>query len=135
MAKHNEIGRIGEEIAAKWLANKGFSIIKLNYLKKYGEIDIVTRGTDQIIHFVEVKTVSYETKQYLNNAVSHGTWRPEENVHREKQLRLSRAIQVWILENGYTGKWQIDIISVRLVSNEKLCRIKYIENVIFECFM
>ncbi len=135
MAKHNEIGRTGEEIASKWLANKGFLIIKSNYLKKWGEIDIVARGTDEIIHFVEVKTVSYETKQYLENAVSHGTWRPEENVHHKKQLRLSRAIQTWILENNYSGKWQIDIIALRLVSHERYCRIKYIENVIFECFM
>lgn len=139
MAKHNEIGRIGEDITAKWLKSKGFSIIELNYNKKWGEIDIVahlsvrqTGGTDKKVHFIEVKSVSYETKSDLERAVSHGTYRPEENVHKDKQDRLKRAIQTWLLENKYEGEWQIDIITVRMVPCEKLARIKMIDNVVFE---
>ncbi len=132
MAKHNEVGRIGEDIAAKWLIKRNFSVIQQNYLKKWGEIDIVARGTDEKVHFVEVKSVSYETKEDLQCAVSHGTWRPEENVHTQKQKRLSRAIQTWLLDNKYCEKWQIDIITIRIVPREKYCRLKFIENVIFE---
>ena len=117
MAKHNEIGKLGEGLAVKWLTDKGYSILKRNYLKKYGEIDIVARETDKI-HFVEVKSVSYETKVDMENAVSRGTWRPEENVHFAKQQRLSRVIEVWLSENNYKGSWQIDILSVRIVPRE-----------------
>lgn len=51
------IGRLGEEIAVKYLKNKGFLIITQNYLKKCGEIDIIAQK-GKILHFVEVKTVS-----------------------------------------------------------------------------
>lgn len=131
--KKNEIGAYGEEIACKYLKNKGFSIISQNYLKKWGEIDVVARETDQnrqILHFVEVKTVSYETKRQLNDAVSHGTWRPEENVHSKKLQRLHRAVESWLIEHDYQGDWQIDVVAVRLVVAEKYASIKILENVI-----
>ena len=132
MAKHNEIGKIGEQIAENWLIQKGFTIVERNYLRKWGEIDIVSCETTGKIHFVEVKTVSYETKAYLEYAVSCGTWRPEENVHRDKQQRLSRAIQTWLLDHKYNEEWQIDIIAIRMVPREKYCLVKYVDNVIFD---
>lgn len=131
MAKHNEIGKLGEKLAAKWLIGKGYSIVTQNYLKKYGEIDIVARETD-VIHFVEVKSVSYETKADMEDAVSRGTWRPEENVHFAKQQRLSRVIEVWLSENNYKGEWQIDILSVRIVPRERIARFYLLDNIIFE---
>ncbi len=132
MARHNEIGKIGEQVAQKWLKTKGFTIKDINYRKKYGEIDIVARGTTGKVHFVEVKTVSYETKQDLELAVLRGTYRPEDNVHFHKQQRFSRVIESWILENDYSGEWQIDIVTVRMVPREKYAQVKFIENVIFE---
>lgn len=132
MAKHNEIGKIGEDIASDWLVKKGFSIIERNYLKKWGEIDIVAHETNGKVHFVEVKTVSYETRDDLKRAVSYGTWRPEENVHKSKQQRLSRAIQSWLIEHPECDTWQIDIIAVRIIPDEKYAKVYYLENVIFE---
>ena len=138
MARHNEIGRIGEDIATQWLKKSGFSIVDRNYNRKWGEIDIVARlpaqsgGTNGEIHFVEVKSVSYETRMELNLAVSRGTWRPEENVHKNKQDRLKRAIQTWLLEAHYAGKWQIDVVTIRMVPREKHAKVKMLENVVFE---
>ena len=128
-AKNKEIGKIGEDIAENYLKNKGFDILCRNYLKKWGEIDIVTRRTDKI-HFIEVKTVSYETKQDLKQAVTHGTWRPEENVHAYKLRKLSRAIESWLMENNCDLDWQIDVMAVRIVPREKYATVKYIPNVI-----
>lgn len=125
----NQIGAYGEEIAAKYLKNKGFSILDRNYLKKWGEIDLVARGTNGI-HFVEVKTVSHETKSALQAAVSRGTWRPEENAHPQKLRRLHRAIETWISEQSYEGDWQIDVIAVRVVPREKYATAKYLPNII-----
>ncbi len=131
MARHNEIGKIGEDVAAEWLKRGGYDIIERNYLKKFGEIDIVARETG-IIHFIEVKTVSYETTTDLNDAVYHETYRPEENVHKDKIKRLKRVIEVWLFERKYKGKFQIDIVTVRLVTREKYARVKMIANVVFE---
>lgn len=132
MARHNEIGRIGEDIASKWLSSKGFVIIERNYLKKWGEIDIVARETGGIVHFVEVKTVSYETRSKFEYAVSHETWRPEENVHHNKIMRMKRSIETWLTEKNYQGEWEIDVLAVRLVPHERFARVKFIKNVVFE---
>jgi putative endonuclease len=126
---HKQVGDLGEDIAENYLKNKGFLIIARNYLKKWGEIDIVTREND-IIHFVEVKTVSYETKYDLNLAVSRGTWRPEENVHPWKIKKLNRTIESWLIENSFDGDWQIDVVAVRIVPREKFASVSVIENVI-----
>jgi len=130
---HNkDIGQLGEELGAKYLESKGFSVLQINYLKKWGEIDIVSRETSGKVHFVEVKTVSYETKEQLDQAVTRRTWRPEENVHRTKLERLGRAIETWILENKYKGEWQIDVLAVRIVPRERFASVKLIPNVILD---
>ena len=132
MARHNKIGEIGEEIAAKWLKSKGFQIVEVNYRKKWGEIDIVARERSGNLHFIEVKSVSYETRSILNKLLSHETWRPEENVHRNKVLRLKRTVKSWLIEQKYRGDWQIDVLSVRLVPHEKYSTVEFMENVIFD---
>lgn len=131
MAKHNEIGKIGENIVTKWLESQNYRIIERNYLKKWGEVDIVASKNSRM-HFVEVKSVSYETREMLEYAVSHETWRPEENVHREKLKRLGRAIETWLSERRYTGAWQIDVLTVCIVPRERFARVKLIDNVILD---
>ena len=128
MARHNEIGKIGEEIATKWLVQNGLIILQRNYLKKWGEIDIVARETNKI-HFVEVKSVSHETIEALNWNVSRGTYRPEENIHQNKKRRLARAIETWLMENKHTDNFQIDVVTVRMVPREKYAKVKFIENI------
>lgn len=123
------VGRMGEQITANYLKNKNFEVLAMNYLKKWGEIDIVARKTNKI-HFVEVKTVSYETKELLNESVARRTWRPEENVHAYKIKKLNRAIESWLMENNCDLEWQIDVVAVRIVSREKYATIKYIPNII-----
>jgi len=114
MAKHNAIGKMGEDIASKWLVSRGYSIIERNYLKKYGEIDIVARETDSI-HFIEVKSVSYGTKTDLYHSISHETWRPEENVHHDKVKRFKNVIETW-----------------GIVVSEKFAQVDFLDDVILE---
>lgn len=51
------LGTKGETIAAKFLQNKGYKILKKNFASKLGEIDIIAKQ-DETIVFVEVKTRS-----------------------------------------------------------------------------
>ena len=128
--KKNEIGAYGEEIVKIHLINKGFSVLDTNYLKKWGEIDLIAEKQGKI-HIVEVKTVSYETKTALKRAVSYGTWRPEENVTPAKILKMNRAIESWLHENNrQDSSWQIDVAAVRVVPREKYGTIKYLPNII-----
>ncbi|HEY0964619.1 MAG TPA: YraN family protein [Candidatus Paceibacterota bacterium] len=131
----NKIGAMGEAVAALYTKRHGLALVETNYLKKWGEIDLVTSEITKngpIMHFIEVKTVSYGTRADLNKAVSYGTWRPEENVHPQKIARLNRAIESWIVEHNYEGAWQIDVCAVRIVPHEKYATVKYIPNIILD---
>lgn len=126
------VGGLGEDIASKFLVNKGFEIVERNYRKKFGEIDIVSRK-EEIIHFVEVKTVSRDNlKDPISQAEHKDTFRPEDNVHLWKIKRLSRAIQVYLAEHklGEETCWQFDVVTVLLDVKNKIARVKILEDVI-----
>ncbi len=121
-------GNLGESVACEYLIRLGYSILERNFWKKFGEIDIVALK-DGKIHFVEVKTVTHETKRGLEWAVTHETWRPEELVHKFKFHQIEKALQAWVLENRWEGEWQIDVVALRLVPRETFASVNFIENV------
>ena len=130
MAKHNEIGSIGEGLVTKYLENKGFFVIDRNYRKKWGELDIVAQK-DGVVHFIEVKTVSRKSyagkfEQEINN------YRPEDNMHPWKLQRLRRAIQTYLLEKYRSNEpsWQFDLICVFVDQERRVAKVKFIENLI-----
>lgn len=123
-------GAVGEGLAVKYLQQQGYTILNTNYWKKWGELDIVTKKGDQV-HFIEVKTVSYETKKDLEWAVTHETWRPEELVTHRKLRQIEKALETWISENKYPGEWQIDVVTVRIVPRETYCTVNLLKNVTF----
>jgi Holliday junction resolvase-like predicted endonuclease len=61
ITEKRKTGNLGEDIAAMFLMKHGFGIIERNYLRKWGEIDIVAKKGG-VLHFVEVKTVSCGTR-------------------------------------------------------------------------
>ena len=120
--KKRETGDIGEGVVSKYLVNKGFSVIEHNYWRPWGEIDIIAEK-DAKIRFIEVKTVSRVTKTGL---------RPEENMHKNKLLRLNRAIQTYLLEKKLkeTKEWQIDLACVYLDFETRRAKVELFENII-----
>jgi len=128
-ALNKEIGKLGEDLAVEFLLRKGYSLVSRNVLGKGYEIDIIAQK-DEIVHFVEVKSVSYETRALLQHSVLHETYQPEERVDRRKIHFLKRGIETWILKNSYTGNVIIDVIVVRFVPRETFARVKFLKNVI-----
>ena len=124
-----ETGDLGERIALRYLIKHSFVIVETNYWRKWGEIDIVARK-GEFIHFIEVKTVSYETKGKLEHAVTSGSWRPEEQVTDRKLHQIGKAIQTWIPENNYEGEFVIDVLALRIVPDKSYATVNFIENVI-----
>ncbi len=121
-----KIGKIGEDIACKFLTKRGFAVLERNYWKKWGEIDIIVKKGD-VLHFVEVKTVSHIPSK---NKVDK--YRPEENIHPRKLKRLSRTIQTYLLEKDIPedDDWQFDVVVVFLDQKRRKARVRYLENII-----
>ena len=116
-----ELGDLGEELACQFLMKRGFEIVERNYLRKWGELDIVTRK-DEVVRFVEVKSVTCGTLLT--------SYRPEENMHPWKLKRLSRAIQTYLLEKELDCDWQLDLVTVRIDMTNRRARVELIENII-----
>ena len=123
-----QTGEAGERVACDYLKRLEYTILERNYWKKWGEIDIVAQKGESV-YFVEVKTVSHETKGELEYAVSHETWRPEEQVHQFKLRQIAKALETWISENNYNGEWQIDVLAIRIVPRETYATVNHIENI------
>lgn len=131
LAKHLKVGIIGERSTCNHLMRKGFKHIESNFRAKTGEIDLIMKKAT-IIHFIEVKTVSRGIFNTESHFVSHGTYRPEDNVHRDKLRKIFNTIQVWISKKHYMGEWQLDVASVALDTENKKATIYMINNVIME---
>jgi putative endonuclease len=63
MAKHNELGHWGEQIAAQYLESKAYKILLRNYRVGRLELDLVIQKEPSEIVVVEVKTRSTELWQ------------------------------------------------------------------------
>ena len=55
MADHNELGKIGEELAEKHLRRIGYQILQRNWRFGHDELDIIARDGEWLV-IVEVKT-------------------------------------------------------------------------------
>ena len=117
-----KIGDIGEEVVCKYLETKGFRVLERNYLRKWGEIDIVAEK-DQLLSFIEVKSVSREPGK---------GYRPEENMHPAKLKRLHRVIKTYLLDRKVPeGKeWRVDVACVYLDFSTRKAKVEMLENVI-----
>lgn len=124
-----EIGQIGEDIACKFLMKRGFRIIDRNYLRKCGEIDVVVEK-DELLHFIEVKTVSRENLKTIPNKVIHETYRPEDNIHLFKIKRLKRVIQLYLIEKCISRDWQFHAITVLFDVVNREAKVEFLENLI-----
>jgi putative endonuclease len=121
-----QLGNIGENIACEFLIRRGFKILGRNYEKKWGELDVIAEKKG-IIHFVEVKSVSCVTLDFVTHETNH---RPEDNMHPLKLKRLVRTMQSYMLEKNLDNDFQLDLVTVRIDKKRRVGRAEIIENII-----
>ena len=109
-------GNQGEEIAAKFLETKGYSIIKRNFkFGKTGEIDIIAK-LDNTLIFVEVKM---RTNYLFGNAI--------EQISLKKRENWRKAAEGFMFQNNISNQeCRLDLIAVDMKNNEP--QIIHIEN-------
>ena len=114
MAKHNELGKRGEELAAQYLTEKGYEILECNWRNVHKEIDIIGKK-DNVLVVVEVKT--RQSEEYGE---------PDIAVTRQKQTRLISAANAYLFQNKLDINTRFDIISIVLKNGEPI--INHIED-------
>ena len=121
-----KVGDIGENIACGFLKSKGFEILEKNYLRKWGEIDVVAKKNG-VVHFIEVKSACLPVGEVNHET---GTIRPEENMHPGKMKRLRRTIETYLLHRKLECDFQLDLVTVKMNSKTREARVELFENII-----
>lgn len=102
-------GKIGEELAQKYLLNLGFSIITKNFRCRFGEIDCIAKK-DDTYYFIEVKARSSVQKGY-----------PYEAINTNKLSKIKKSIDVYCLQNNLKNiKLGIVVISIVLETDKPI---------------
>ena len=93
-------GAMGEETAAEYLKDKGYTIVGMNYRVRGGEIDIIAKNRKYLV-FAEVKT-----RKNANFAMA------AEFVTEAKIQRLIFAAQMYLAANPTRLQPRFDVIEV-----------------------
>jgi putative endonuclease len=115
MSKTIQTGKEGEEQAAAFLKEAGYTVLATNWHYKHLEIDIIAQQGNELI-IAEVKTRQNDT---------FGT--PESFVTKDKQQKLIKAAHEYILQNNIDLDCRFDIISVIISTN----KVYHIENAFY----
>ncbi len=114
-----EVGKLGEKLAQKFLKKRGYHILETNFRCREGEIDIVARQKDYLV-FIEVRTKSN---------LAFGT--PEESITGAKKGRLVASAFAYIsIHQNLPSLWRIDVVAIEVDDKGKTKRIELIENAI-----
>lgn len=117
MARHNDTGKKGEEIAAAYLASKGYSIRERNWRSGRQELDIIAMDSLELV-IVEVKTRTGE---------EYGA--PEEFITPAKIRNIARAADAYLTSLPHQVEVRFDIITVVIPPDgSEDCQIEHIKD-------
>ena len=100
MARHNDLGKWGEGVAADYLEQQGYSILERGWRSGHKDIDLIA-VKQGILAFVEVKTRK-------NNAYIQ----PQQAVDRHKIKLLMTAANRYICNNNIDAEIRFDIVAI-----------------------
>lgn len=116
-----EVGRLGEKLAQKFLKKRGYHIRETNFRCREGEIDIIAHQGEYLV-FIEVRT---------KGNLDFGT--PEESITLSKKEKLIALALTYInTHQNLPSLWRIDVVAVEVNDKGKTKRIELIENAIEE---
>lgn len=106
------LGTWGEDVAAWYLAGRGFRILKKHFTSRFGEIDIIAEEDGQIV-FVEVRTRLKSLRGV-----------PEQSIDFEKQRKLLKTISAYISLKEVEN-FRIDVVSISPGSKQGTLNIRH----------
>ena len=109
-----EFGKTGEQLAARYLVDQGYTILEHNYRKGHLEIDLIALDKEELV-IVEVKTRAYDT-----------LLQPEDAVVHRKRLALIRLANEYVKTHNRTENVRLDVVAI--VKNDHGADIRHIKN-------
>lgn len=106
MAEHNELGKLGEELAVDFLEKNGYEILETNWTFQKAEVDIIALKAE-VLAVVEVKTRS---------SIDFGL--PQDFVKPKKIQLLVKAINEYVTQNDLDVDVRFDIVAINKEKNE-----------------
>ncbi len=102
MSKENlNFGKIGEDLAVKFLTDNGYRILARNYRTRLGEVDVIAEDKDTLC-FIEVKA---------RRDPRFGL--PQEAISKLKQRQLAKTALMFLKEKNLLCKnARFDVVSV-----------------------
>jgi putative endonuclease len=116
MAEHNITGQKGEEMAAKFLEEKGYTILETNWRFMNLEADIIAQLNKTLV-IAEVKT---RKSNYFGE--------PESFVTKQKQKNLIKTANAYIERKELDLEVRFDIVSIVLNDSTS---VKHIEDAFY----
>ncbi|GGA67136.1 UPF0102 protein [Flavobacterium palustre] len=101
MAEHNELGKLGEELAVDFLQKDGYTILETNWTFQKAEVDIIAQKEDTLA-IIEVKTRS---------SIEFGL--PQDFVKSKKIKLLTKAVDNYVVEKNLDINVRFDIIAIQ----------------------
>jgi len=118
MAYHNELGKIGEQLAADYLSRNGYEILERNFYYDKAEIDIIAQKEPNTLIVVEVKA---RNSDYFGD--------PQDFVTPSKIKLLVKAANEYVISKNLDVEVQFDIISV--IKNKTIEKIEHVKNAFY----
>jgi len=96
-----DVGAFGEGLAARFLVDRGMTIVDRNWRCSHGELDLIARDGDCLV-FCEVKTRR-----------GTGFGQPVEAVSWRKAARLRKLAAAWLASSGQSAESvRIDVVGI-----------------------
>jgi len=111
----NALGKLAELKACEYLEKKKYKLIDVNYISRFGEIDLIMQK-GKYICFIEVKMRS-------NLSVAD----PKEFVDGNKQQKIISTAKLFLAHHKVNLQPRFDVVEV-FTENNNIKSIKHLEN-------
>ena len=116
MYEKHVVGKLGEEIAEKYLTQNNYKIIEKNFSCSFGEIDIIAKDEEEIV-IIEVKTRT-------NNNFGEGI----EAIDKYKQKHIINTAKFYIFQR-HLESYSIRFDAIQIIKDKTHIKIKHIKQI------
>jgi putative endonuclease len=126
MSQHNEVGKIGEDFAKKYLEEKGYKILEQNYRTKYAEIDLVCEKSRGFLGLGKPTLVFVEVRTKIGEQWGS----PEDTINKTKLQKVLWNAKTYSAFKKWDGLARIDAVCIVMNNDFSVNRLTHHENII-----